>query len=309
MGGGYRGGVVETRGVSGRDVALTAPAPIAWATTYAITQLWLPPGRPLFSAMVRCLPVGLLLLSWRRRLPTCDWWWKAAVLGILNFGGFFALLFVGAYRLPGGLASTLQATGPLVIMLLAWLLLRERARVAAIAGGALGLVGVAVLVLRAGFVVDAIGVLAALSSVLVTSTGFVLVKRWTPPVDLLTLTAWQLVAGGLFLLPLALLVEGPPPILTPAAIASYTWLALVATLAAYLCWFRGLRLLPAAAVGTLSLLNPLTATLLGVLLVGEVFGPFQGLGTVLVLVGVLLGQPAITDAVRAAWSKRRDPSA
>ena len=225
--------------MSGRDVALTALAPIAWATTYAITQLWLPPGRPLFSAMVRCLPVGLLLLAWRRRLPTGDWRWKAAVLGILNFGGFFALLFVGAYRLPGGLASTLQASGPLVIMLLAWLL----------------------------------------------------------------------VAGGLFLLPLALLVEGPPPILTPAAIASYTWLALVATLAAYLCWFRGLRLLPAAAVGTLSLLNPLTATLLGVLLVGEVFGPFQGLGTVLVLVGVLLGQPAITDAVRAAWSKRRDPSA
>lgn len=295
---------MEAKRVTWRDIALTAFAPIAWATTYAITQLWLPPGRPLFSAMIRCLPVGLLLLVWVRRLPTGDWWWKAALLGVLNFGGFFALLFVGAYRLPGGLASTLQATGPLAIMLLAWLLLRESPRRAAIVGGLLGLVGVAVLVLRAGFVVDAVGVAAAIASVLVTSTGFVLVKRWTPPVDLLTLTAWQLVAGGLFLLPLALAIEGPPPVLTPAATASYVWLALVATLLAYLCWFRGLRLLPAAAVGTLGLLNPLIATLLGVVLVGEGFGPFQALGTALVLAGVLLGQPAVMDAARAAWRRR-----
>ena len=295
---------MEGKQVTWRDIALTAFAPIAWATTYAITQLWLPPGRPLFSAMVRCLPVGLLLLLWVRKLPSGDWWWKAALLGVLNFGGFFALLFVGAYRLPGGLAATLQATGPLAIMLLAWVLLREAPRRAAILGGLLGLVGVAVLVLRAGFVVDAVGVVAAIASVVVTSTGFVLVKRWTPPVDLLTLTAWQLVAGGLFLLPVALIVEGPPPALTPAAVGSYLWLGLVATLLAYLCWFRGLRLLPAAAVGTLGLLNPLTATLLGVVLVGESFGPVQALGTALVLAGVLLGQPAVMDAARAAWRRR-----
>lgn len=285
-------------------MAVTVVAPLAWATTYVITQMWLPPGRPLFSALVRCLPVGLIMLAWVRTLPRGDWWWKAALLGVLNFGGFFALLFIGAYRLPGGLASTLQATGPLAMMLLAWLLLREAPRRAAIVGGVLGLVGVAVLVLRAGFVVDAVGVAAALASVLLTSVGFVLVKRWTPAVDLLTLTAWQLVAGGLFLLPIAWLVEGPPPVLTGAAIASYVWLAVAGTLVAYLCWFRGLRRLPAAAVGTLGLLNPLTATLLGVVLVGEAFGPFQALGTALVLAGVMLGQSSVLDALRAAWRRR-----
>lgn len=280
-----------------RDAALTLVAPVAWATTYVVTQAWLPPGRPFFSGAIRALPIGLVMLAWRRTLPTGSWWWKAALLGVLNIGAFFGLLFVGAYRLPGGLASTLQATSPLAVIGLAALLLGERPRRAAIAGSVLGVVGVAVLVLRAGFVVDFVGVAAALGSVALSGVGFVLVKRWTPPVDMLTLTAWQLVAGGLFLLPLAWIIEGPPPVLTPAAWASYAWLGIVGTGLAYLLWFRGLRRLTAASVATLGLANPLVATVIGIVVMHEVFGPAQVIGVLLVLCGVLLGQPAVVDAV------------
>jgi len=47
-----------------------------------------------------------LLLTLTRRLPRGSWWWRAAVLGLLNFGAFFPLLFFAAYRLPGGVAAT-----------------------------------------------------------------------------------------------------------------------------------------------------------------------------------------------------------
>ena len=102
-----------------RFVFLTMVAPAAWGTTYIVTDQFLPPGRPLFAATVRALPVGLVLLAMRRRLPTGIWWWRAVVLGVCNIGLFFPLIFLAAYHLPGGLAATVQAASPLAVMALA----------------------------------------------------------------------------------------------------------------------------------------------------------------------------------------------
>lgn len=276
----------------------TALAPIAWGSGYYVTETYLPPDRPLFGALVRALPFGLLLLAFRPHLPRGAWWWRAAVLGVLNVGAFFVLVFVAAYRLPGGLAATLTATSPIAIMLLAWLLVRERPHVASVAGAAVGAVGVALLVLRAGFAVDPYGVAASLGAVAMSSLGYVLVKRWSAPVDLLTLTAWQLVAGGLVLLPVALLVEGAPPPIDARAVGGFLFIGLVGTLLAFVVWFRGLRELPAAAVALVGLLNPVAGTLIGILLAGESFGATQAGGMALVLAGVLAGQPAVLAALR-----------
>src|SRR5690625_2139672 len=104
----------------------TALAPAAWGTTYSVTTELLPPDHPLFAALLRTLPGGLLLIAATRTLPRGDWWWRAAVLGTLNIGAFQALLFVTAERLPGGVAATLGAVQPLVVAGLAVLVLRER---------------------------------------------------------------------------------------------------------------------------------------------------------------------------------------
>src|SRR3954468_5531261 len=128
---------------------VTALTPAVWGTTYAVTTELLPPGRPLLAGVLRALPAGLLLLALTRRLPRGAWWWRAAVLGALNIGVFFALLFVAAYRLPGGVAATVGALQPLLVAVLASGLLGERlSRRTAIAGVA-GVAGVSLLVLRA----------------------------------------------------------------------------------------------------------------------------------------------------------------
>jgi len=102
-----------------RSLAITALAPLSWGTTYLVTSELLPPGRPLLAAVLRALPAGLLLLALTRTLPRSAWWWKAPVLGGLNIGVFFALLFVAAYRLPGGVAATIGAVQPLIVAVLA----------------------------------------------------------------------------------------------------------------------------------------------------------------------------------------------
>ncbi|MFE9250208.1 EamA family transporter [Streptomyces sp. NPDC007088] len=271
-------------------LALTAVAPAVWGTTYLVTTGLLPDGRPLLAALLRALPAGLALVLLTRRLPRGSWWWRSLVLGALNIGGFFALLFVAAYRLPGGVAATLGALQPLVVVALSAGLLGTRVSARVLGAGLTGLVGVGLLVLRAEARLDGPGLLAALGGACVMATGVVLSKRWRSPAPPLTTTGWQLTAGGLLLLPLALAVEGPPPVPNGAGLLGYGYLAVVGTALAYVLWFRGLHALTPTEVTFLGLLSPVVATALGWLVAGQHLTPLQGLGALLVLGSLAVAQ-------------------
>ncbi len=286
----------STRDYGRGTVLLTAVAPLAWGSTYIVTENFLPPDRPLFAATVRALPVGLVLLALSRELPPPGWRLKAIALGLCNIGLFFPLIFLAAYHLPGGLAATLQATSPLAVMAIAWPLIGERPAAVRVGAAVVGIAGVALLVLRNPGDVDALGLVGAFGSVLVSALGFVLIKRWPAPTDMLTLVSWQLVIGGLALLPVGLLVEGAPPALDGDAVLGFAWIAIAGTGLAYYCWFRGLSWMPAGAASLIGLLNPVVGTVLGVVFAAEVFGVTQALGMALVLGGVLAGQRLTTPA-------------
>ena len=97
-------------------ILTTALAPLIWGSTYLVTTEFLPPNRPFTAALIRVLPAGLLLLAWTRRLPRRGEWGIVALLGFLNIGFFQAMLFVAAYRLPGGLAAVRLGMGFLVFV-------------------------------------------------------------------------------------------------------------------------------------------------------------------------------------------------
>jgi probable blue pigment (indigoidine) exporter len=81
-------------------------------------------------------------------------------------------------------------------------------------------------------------------------------------------------------------------------VGGFLYLGLVGTVLAYAVWFRGLRRLPAAAVSLVGLLNPVAGTVVGVALAGEAFGAVQALGMLMVLSGILAGQPAVAARLR-----------
>ncbi|WP_238402377.1 DMT family transporter [Cellulomonas sp. H30R-01] len=277
---------------------VTAIAPLTWGTTYYVTKHALPADAPLWGAVLRALPAGLVLLLVVRRLPRGSWWWRSLVLGTLSMGAFFALIYVAAQLLPSSVASTVMATSPVVMMLVAWALLAQKPRVLALAGAGLGVVGVAAMLLTGGAEIRPLGVAASVAAMLMSSVGFVLATRWADGVDVVSSTAWQLVAGGLVLVPFAIAVEGAPPALDGRAVLGFAYVSLVATAVAYLAWFSGLRRLPAGTVGLVGLLNPVAGVLVGVLVAGEHLGPLQVTGIVVVLAGVVLGQPAVDRLLR-----------
>lgn len=273
---------------------LTALAPVVWGTTYIVTTELLPDGHPMFAALMRALPAGILAMLLARSLPRGDWWWKTLVLGTLNIGAFFPLLFLTAERLPGGVAATLGAIQPIIVAFLAVVILGERLSRWRVGWGSVGVIGVGLVVLGPGASLDPVGVLAGLAGAASMGLGVTLTKRWGRPagVSAIGLAGWQLTAGGLVLLIPTLLIEGVPVEIDPLAVGGYVWLGLIGGLLAYTVWFAGIRRLPVTATALLGLLSPLVAATLGVVVLGQLLDPIQLVGFVLALTALLAGQLA-----------------
>ncbi len=297
----------STTSSRGGVTLLTACAPAAWGTTYIVTTELLPAGHPLFAAFVRALPAGILALAFARALPRGWWWAKAAVLGILNIGIFFPLLFLTAERLPGGVAATLGATLPLLVAFLSAAILAERLSLQRLAWGVLGIVGVGLVVLGPAASLDGVGLAAGLAGTCSMALGVVLAKRWgSPPgVGPVAYAGWQLTAGGLVLAGPALLLKGVPVGVDAAAIGGYVWLAGLGGLAAYALWFHGLRSLSPSAASLLGLLSPMVAAILGAVVLDQGLQIIQLVGFALALAAMVGGQLPPRRVPRIARRGRR----
>ncbi|MEV6239194.1 EamA family transporter [Lentzea sp. NPDC051838] len=278
-------------------VVLTALAPAIWGTTFFVTTEYLPPDRPLLASTLRALPAGLLLIALARELPRGEWWWRSLVLGALNIGAFTPLLFLAAYRLPGGVAATLLAIQPLFVAALASRFLGQRLTPRIVLAGLAGLLGVSLLVLKAGARLDALGVAAALGGAAVTAAAIVLNKRWVSPASALATTGWQLVAGGLLLVPLTFALEDLPN-LTARNLAGYAFLSVFGGAVAYVVWIRGITLLTATQVTFLGLLTPVVAAVIGWAALGQQLSGVQLLGASVVLAALTVAQTRTQSDVR-----------
>ncbi|WP_075657331.1 EamA family transporter [Pseudochrobactrum sp. B5] len=272
------------------DLLLTALAPAIWGSTYIVTTQMLPAGYPMTVAMLRALPAGLVLLLLVRQLPQGIWWLRVFILGALNFSFFWAMLFVAAYRLPGGVAATVGAVQPLIVVFLARMVLGTRLRIVAVAAALAGIAGVALLVLKPNGVLDQTGIIAALAGAFSMAAGTVLSRYWQPPVSPLTFTAWQLTAGGLLLVPVAFSLEPALPVLTLTNWLGLIYLGLIGGAVTYLLWFRGLARLESSVAASLGFLSPLTAVILGWVLLNQQLNLLQITGMAIVLFSVWLGQ-------------------
>jgi len=271
------------------NLLLTALAPVIWGSTYIVTTQFLAGWHPLTLATLRALPAGLLLLAFVRELPKGEWWLKTLLLGVLNFSLFWFMLFVSAYRLPGGVAATVSSIQPLFVILFALPLLGTPIRLIGVLTALAGMGGVALLVLAPGAKLDFLGIAAGLTGAVSMACGTVLSRRWQPPVSPLIFTAWQLTAGGLVLLPLALFLEPAPPAVTGQHLLGLGYLGLIGAAGTYILWFRGIAKLEPSTVAPLGLLSPIVAVILGWCFLGQHLTILQLLGIAIVLASILTG--------------------
>lgn len=270
---------------------LAVVAPIIFGTTYLLTTEFLPPGRPLLIATMRSLPTGLVLII-GSRLPPPGWRLKFVLLSVLYSSAFFPLLFIAAYRLPGGIASVLNSLTPIIVVILSVPLLGLAIHRQQILAGLMGIAGVALLVLRSTARLDLLGLLAMLSCVTMIGLANILVKRWgrPPGMNVMGLTGWTFLIGGLTLVPFTLLFEGLPASLTARNVGGFVYLVVFSGIIAYALLFWSLQRLSASAITFLGLINPVVAAFLGWVVLDQRLNGWQILGAAIVLVAVVLGQ-------------------
>ena len=272
------------------SIVVTALAPIIWGSTYIVTTELLPADRPYTAALIRVLPAGFLLLLMSFYLPKRKEWGRLIILSALNIGLFQGLLFVAAYRLPGGIAAVVGAIQPLLLMLLIWLVDSKAPRVLTVIAATFGVIGMAALLLSPNAEWDLWGIIAAFLGACSMGAGTYLAKRWHSSLPVLAFTGWQLLLGGLMLLPAAYFLDPALPVLGSTEILSYAYLSIFGALIAYLLWFKGIAILPPVAVSSLGLLSPVTAVVLGWWFLDQSLQGFALLGLITVLVSILVVQ-------------------
>jgi probable blue pigment (indigoidine) exporter len=297
----------------GWTAGATLLAPVSWGTTYVVITELLPDGRPLFVATMRVVPSGLALVlagtlvaRWR---PRGAEWWHTGVLALTNFGIFFPLLVAAAYRLPGGVAAAAGGLQPLLVAALAWPVAGRRPRPRDLAVGVAAALGVGLVVIRPGAGLDPAGVLAAVGANLSFALGVVLTKHFPTPSNRVASTGWQLLMGGLVLVPLTVGIEGAPPSLDGEAVVGFAYLSLAGTALAFVLWFNGIRRLPAAAPPLLGLAAPVTGAVLGWAVLDQELSPVQLTGFALSIGAIAYGASLQATSLAASPAPRTRPPA
>jgi probable blue pigment (indigoidine) exporter len=150
--------------------------------------------------------------------------------------------------------------------------------------------GMAALLLSPSSTWDLIGILAATVGAVLMTCGIFLARRWRTDMPLLAFTGWQLLIAGLLLVPLALLIDPPLLNITTNNVLGYGYLSLFGTTLAYVLWFNGLAKLSPVAISSMGLLSPISAVIIGWLILDQSITGIALLGLIAVLASVLTVQ-------------------
>ncbi len=309
-------------GTSSRHVILVVAATACWGGGTVLSKLALDRGTAPLTLLVvelsaSCTFLALVALV-RRSLPRpSPTLVRLALLGVLNPGVAYALGLLGLASITASLSVLLWATEPVLILLLAVLVLRERVGAVTLVAVAVALVGVLLVLYRPGAGGDATGVVLTLAAVTACALYTVLTRRFVLDDGSLDVVVVQQAAALVFALVLAggarilgATVVGLPPDHTAWALAA----ASGAVYYGLAFWFYvgGLRGLHASTVGALYPLVPVFG-LAAAHLAGDRLGVWQwvGAGVVVVAVGVAAvrhlrpgGVAASADAAAPAQSSR-----
>ncbi len=246
--------------------------------------------------------VALLLLLpftggdlWRHRAVLLARWPHLIAQGLVSVTAYNALLYLALQTTTAINATLVGSSLPLMVLVLGRFWLDEPIRPRAVAGIVVSAAGLVVVVskgapaqlLELGLARgDGVMLLATLSWALYS----VMLKRYPMPVPSYTLLTALMIVGVAAILPFYLWELAAGAVLDPSPrnLAVIADTALVASLAAYYFWNKGVVIVGAATAGQYTYLIPLFAAILAVLLLDEEFHAFHGLGAALIFGGIAL---------------------
>jgi drug/metabolite transporter (DMT)-like permease len=297
--------------IDARDWSLLCLLSILWGGSFFFNGVMLkelPPLTVVFLRVAIAATILLPLLSiYRIALPKGLSGWKPFfAIGFLNNVLPFSLIVIGQTYISSGLASILNATTPLFTVVVMAIAGEEKLRLRRIAGVVAGLIGVIILH-GDGFGFETgqtIGILLCIAAAFSYGLSALLARRMlsnSPPLGTAT---FQMMASAAMMTVVAGFVERPWQLPIPGMA---TWLAVIglaalSTALAYIVFFQILRRSGATNVMLVTLLIPVTAILLGYLVLGESISPRETIGALVIGSALLLIDGRVLDLFRRRFA-------
>ena len=268
-----------------------------WGTTAAATHIGFLDWPPLAMATLRALPAGMLLFALHPAWPKPGQWRVLLASAAVNVTLFFSLVFLVAQNLPATLAAVGMSATPLVALAVTSVVTRS---LPSVAQGivALLLVGATVLLFDPAISgVTSLGIGAMFAAMLVMILGSLYLKQALQTVHWWTLVVWQLILGGLMLLPLGALQWWQNAELYSTALTLHSdrvlsglWLVLANTALAYTIFMWVLTRISVVQFAFASIANPVAGILVGAMLVHEAFSMIEYALMAFMVVASLIAQ-------------------
>ena len=228
------------------------------------------------------------------------------VFGIAGVAFVQWLYFVSIGRLPIGIALLIEYIAPILIAIWAWAVFKERIRRRIWVALVLAVVGLAIVVEAwSGLSLDGLGVAAALCAALAYAVYVLMAERAVRRRDPASLTAYGFLFAALFWAAVQPVWRFPAERLDESVsllghlerFSLPVWLLLLyvvvaGTMVTFLLVAAALRHISATRVGIVAMLEPVAASAVAFLWLGESFGTAQLVGGAIVLTGILLAQTA-----------------
>lgn len=283
--------------IDARDWLLLGLLSILWGGSFFFNGVVLKELPPFTLVLLRVSLAALMLLPllwlYRIRFPSGLAGWKPFIaIGLFNNVLPFSLIVVGQTYIPSGLASILNATTPLFTVAVMTAAGEEKLSARRIAGVIVGLIGVIILH-GDGFGLErgqGIGILLCLAAALSYGVSALVARRLPSDVPPLGAATFQMLVSAAMMIVVAGVVERPWRLPMPGIT---TWLAVIglaalSTALAYIVFFQILRRSGATNVMLVTLLIPVTAILLGVLVLGEIISSREIVGALVIASALLL---------------------
>lgn len=266
-------------------------AAILWGTTGTI-QTFLEEGiSPIAVAATRSLIGGgvlLIAVLAMRKISFKTWSWKWTILAAITIA-LFQCFFFTSIRFTGVAVGTVVTIGssPVFSGIIEWLFWKRKpSKVWGIATS-LAIVGCILLFVNKGeATVDPFGILLALCAGIMFALYTNCSKQLTENEDTLPAVAMTFTLCAILLLPFS--QDGVTWVFTEQNLLPMLFMGFAATSLAYIFYLGGLEKISSSSAVTLSLAEPLTASLLGVFLVGEFLSPTSWIGVAMLLGGIVV---------------------
>ncbi|MEE9443750.1 MAG: DMT family transporter [candidate division Zixibacteria bacterium] len=270
---------------------------IVWGTTWLAMKIGLQEMPPLLGAFVRMLLAALILIiynqitaqslqgNWKDKL-------KIAWPGLFIYGVPYALIYYGMQYVNSGMAAIFFATLPLFVVPFVPLMVKsEIITFQSVIGVIIGFAGV-IVIFNGSISLDENSILGAILLLIASSiSGFftVYLKAYLSKAPIAPMLAWHFAIGGTFLLLLSTATENwSGNYFNFTVIGSILYLTVFGSILGFAGFYWLIRRISTLKISMVAFITPITALIVGYLILNETLGLYDGLGSTLVLASILI---------------------